>query len=163
MKKLINTLQVWWSSISIREQRLVSICAALVIVGGLYWGVVQPVVERADQAQARIQTEKQLLSWVKSKADDIRQYQGQGGRAVSGLPVNQAVSSSVSRFQVELIRVQPRGKEFQVWIAPLPFNQFISWITFLQETHGINVIFLDIDKGNRDGIIDVKRLQLGRG
>ncbi|KGY10817.1 general secretion pathway protein GspM [Vibrio tubiashii] len=163
MNKLINTLQVWWSSISVREQRLVSICAALVIIGGLYWGVVQPVVERADQAQARIQTEKQLLTWVKSKADDIRQYQGQGGRTVSSLPINQAVSSSVSRFQVELIRVQPRGEEFQVWVAPLPFNQFVSWITYLQETHGINVIFLDIDKGSRDGIVEVKRLQLGRG
>ena len=111
----------------------------------------------------RIQSEKQLLSWVKDKADQIRQSQGQGGRAVSSLPINQAVSSSVGRFKVELIRVQPRGEQFQVWVAPMPFNQFLNWITFLQETHGIKVVFLDIDKGNQDGMIEVNRLQLGRG
>ncbi|MDC5838046.1 type II secretion system protein M [Vibrio europaeus] len=163
MNKLVNTLQTWWLSISQREQRLVVACSLLVIIGCLYWGVVQPVAERANNAQMRIQSEKQLLSWVKDKADKISQSQGQGGRAVSGLPINQAVSSSVGRFKVELIRVQPRGEQFQVWVAPMPFNQFLNWITFLQETHGIKVVFLDIDKGNKDGMIEVNRLQLGRG
>jgi len=163
MNKLVNTLQTWWLSISQREQRLVVACSLLVILGGLYWGVVQPVAERADNAQMRIQSEKQLLSWVKNKADKISQVQGQGGRTVSSLPINQAVSASVSRFKVELIRVQPRGEQFQVWVAPMPFNQFMDWITFLQEKHGIKVVFLDIDKGDKDGMIEVNRLQLGRG
>ncbi|KLN65525.1 MULTISPECIES: type II secretion system protein M [Vibrio] len=163
MNKLVNTLQTWWLSISQREQRLVVACSLLVILGGLYWGVVQPVAERADNAQMRIQSEKQLLSWVKNKADKISQSQGQGRGSVSSLPINQAVSASVSRFKVELIRVQPRGEQFQVWVAPMPFNQFMDWITFLQEKHGIKVVFLDIDKGDTDGMIEVNRLQLGRG
>ncbi|OAJ96089.1 type II secretion system protein M [Vibrio bivalvicida] len=163
MNKLVNTLQTWWLSISQREQRLVVACSLLVILGGLYWGVVQPVAERADNAQMRIQSEKQLLSWVKNKADKISQSRGQGRGAVSSLPINQAVSASVSRFKVELIRVQPRGEQFQVWVAPMPFNQFMDWITFLQEKHGIKVVFLDIDKGDTDGMIEVNRLQLGRG
>ncbi len=163
MNKLVNTLQTWWLSISQREQRLLVACSLLVVIGGLYWGVVQPVAERANNAQMRIQSEKQLLSWVKDKADQISQYQGQGEKAVSSLPINQAVSSSVGRFKVELIRVQPRGEQFQVWVAPMPFNQFLNWITFLQETHGIKVVFLDIDKGNKDGMIEINRLQLGRG
>lgn len=163
MKKLINTLQVWWLSISIREQRLVMVCSLLMVLGGLYWGIVQPVAERANTAQMRIQSEKQLLSWVKNKADEISQNQGQGGSAVSNMPINQAVSSSVSRFKVELIRVQPRGEQFQVWVSPMPFNQFMNWITFLQEAHGISVEFLDIDKADQDGMIEVRRLQLSRG
>ena len=80
MNKLINTLQTWWLSISQREQRLVVVCSLLVVIGGLYWGVVQPVAERANNAQMRIQSEKQLLSWVKDKADQISQSRGQGGR-----------------------------------------------------------------------------------
>ncbi|UPQ88056.1 type II secretion system protein M [Vibrio sinaloensis] len=163
MKQLINTLQQWWLSISQREQRLVVVCGLLLLVGGLYWGVVQPVSERAAQAQMRIQTEKQLLSWVKDKADEISQLRGQGGQPVSSLPINQAVSSSVGRFNVELIRVQPRGEAFQVWVAPMPFNQFVNWLAFLQETHGIGVQFLDIDKAERDGMVEINRLQLGRG
>ncbi|RTZ14596.1 type II secretion system protein M [Vibrio aquaticus] len=163
MEKLITPLQAWWQSISQREQRLVVVGAMLLIVGILYWGIIEPVATRAENAQMRIQSEKQLLSWVKNKADEIQQLKGQGGSSISNLPINQAVSSSVSRFKVELIRVQPRGEEFQVWIAPMPFNQFMNWIRYLQETYGIGVVFLDIDKGAQEGLIDVNRLQFGRG
>jgi len=163
MKNLLASLQTWWQSISQREQRLVVVCTVLILVGGLYWGVVQPVSNRADNAQLRIQSEKQLLAWVKDKADEINQLKGQGGKSVSSLPINQAISSSVSRFKVELIRVQPRGEEFQVWVAPMPFNQFMSWVTFLQESYGIGVVFLDLDKGDQEGMVEIKRLQFGRG
>ncbi|NOH80873.1 type II secretion system protein M [Vibrio sp. RE86] len=163
MKNLIAPLQMWWQSISQREQRLVVVGSLLLILGALYWGVVQPVSARAEAAQMRIQSEKQLLSWVKDKADEISQLKAQGGKSVSDLAINRAVSSSVGRFNVELIRVQPRGEEFQVWVAPMPFNQFMNWVTFLQDTYGIGVVFLDVDKGDKEGLIEINRLQFGRG
>ena len=164
MKQVISSLQNWWMSISVREQRSVVACALVLVLGGLYWGIVQPVSDRVDNAQMRLQSEKQLLSWVKDQADEISQFRGQsGGKSVSSLPINQAISSSVGQFNVELIRVQPRGEEFQVWISPMPFNQFIRWLSFLQETHGIGVVFLDMDKAERDGMVEINRLQLSRG
>lgn len=163
MNKLVHSIQSWWLSISQREQRLVVVCVLLVVLGGLYWGMVQPVAARADNAQVRIQSEKQLLSWVKNKADVIAAQREQGAPSISNLPINQAISSSVGRFNVELIRMQPRGEQFQVWLAPMAFNQFINWIAFLEENHGIKVVFLDMDKGDKEGVIEVKRLQLGRG
>jgi general secretion pathway protein M len=45
----------------------------------------------------------------------------------------------------------------------MPFNQFVSWIAYLQDSYGIEVVFLDIDKGDQDGLIEVNRLQLSRG
>lgn len=163
MKALLGPLQNWWSKISLREQRLVMICSLFVVLGGVYWGLIQPVAERAEAAQMRIQSEKQLLSWVKDQADTISQLRTQSGQVVSGLPLNQAVSSSARRYKVELVRVQPRGEQLQVWIAPMPFNQFVEWITALQENHGILVSFLDIDKGDSEGVIEVKRLQFTKG
>lgn len=163
MKQLINNIQTWWRSISLREQRLMVLCLSLVVLGGLYWGVVQPVTQRAENAELRLQSEKQLLSWVKNKADKISQYQRGGSAATSNLPINQAVSASVGRFNIELIRMQPRGEQFQVWVAPLPFNQFINWLALLQQNYGVEVIFVDIDKGDKQGMIEVNRLQLGRG
>ncbi|EGA70855.1 general secretion pathway protein M [Vibrio sinaloensis DSM 21326] len=163
MKALLGPLQNWWSKISLREQRLVMICSLFVVLGGVYWGLIQPVAERAEAAQMRIQSEKQLLSWVKDQADTISQLRTQSGQVVSGQPLNQAVSSSARRYKVELVRVQPRGEQLQVWIAPMPFNQFVEWITALQENHGILVSFLDIDKGDSEGVIEVKRLQFTKG
>lgn len=163
MNKLYQSLTIWFKALSQREQRLVIIGSALVLLGGLYWGGIKPFIERAEMAQAKITSEKQLLSWVTAKANEIQQLRASVGNGASNLPINQAVSSSVSRFNIELIRMQPRGDQFQVWIAPIPFNKFIAWLAFLQEDYGIGVVFLDLDKGEKEGLIEVNRLQLSRG
>lgn len=160
---LSTKLSAWWSAITPREQRLVMVCAGLVMAGGLYWGIVEPLTTRAEQAELRLQSEKQLLGWVEDQAETIASLRAAGGRSVSTLALNQAVSSTAKRFNVELVRVQPRGEELQVWISPMPFNQFVSWIAFLQETHGVHVTALDLDRGKQEGVVDVRRLQLVKG
>ncbi|WP_162047434.1 type II secretion system protein M [Vibrio taketomensis] len=163
MNKVINSLQIWWSKISLREQRLVSVGGAVLLLGVLYWAIYQPMIARAEQAQLRLNSEKQLLTWVKDKADRIVALRGSGAKALSPLPFNQALSSSARRFNVELVRMQPRGNEMQVWVQPLPFNQLVNWIEYMQSNHGIDVLFIDVDKNALTGVVDVKRLQLVKG
>ncbi|MGR5133263.1 type II secretion system protein M [Vibrio alfacsensis] len=163
MKNLISPVQAWWSSISQREQRLVMGCGAMAVVGILYWGILQPMNQRAELAQSRIQSEKQLLNWVQDKADDITTLRKSGGVSFSSQPLNQVVSSSARRYKVELIRVQPRNDSVQVWIKPLAFNQMVDWLRYLKEQQGIEVEFLDIDRTEQAGMIDVNRLQFKRG
>lgn len=162
MNKLLALLQGWWSSITPREQKLVVLGSMLLVVGTLYWGVVQPVVERAQSAQMRIQSEKQLLDWVENRADEIVALRKAGGKSVSAQPLNQAISSTAKRFGIELVRVQARGEEYQVWISPVAFNTFVDWIAFLQESHGVGVVFLDLDKAETQGVIEVQRLQFSK-
>lgn len=163
MKNLIAQVQTWWSSISQREQRMTMGCAALVIVGLIYWGILQPMSQRAELAQSRIQSERQLLAWVQDKADDITTLRKSGGVTYSNQPLNQLVSSSARRYNVELIRVQPRNESVQVWIKPLAFNQLVDWLRYLKEQQGIEVEFLDIDRTEQAGMIEVNRLQFKRG
>lgn len=168
MKNLVSLfsaspLQAWWSSISQREQRLVIGGSVLLGIGAIYWGLLQPLNVRAEQAQARISSEKQLLNWVEAKADDIVALRSAGGIKVSNQPLNQIISSSTRGYNIELIRVQPRNEMLQVWIKPVPFNQFLSWISFLKEQKGVEVEFMDIDRSDSAGVIDVNRLQFKRG
>lgn len=162
MQKYIASFQSWWSSISVREQRMVIVCSLLLVVGIVYWGILQPISSRAELVQNRITSEKQLLSWVQNKADEISRLRAQGGQVVSSQPLNQIISSSASRFNIELIRVQPRGEMIQVWVQPLPFTTLIDWVAYLKEEQGVNVAFLDVDKAERAGVVEVKRLQLSK-
>ena len=162
MRNMIEPLQAWWTSISQREQRLVIGCSILLILGAIYWGVLQPLNARAELAQSRIQSEKQLLAWVSNKADEIVELRGSGG-AKSAEPLNRSVPASMRRFKIELIRVQPRGEMLQVWVKPVPFNQFVDWLTYLKEQQGVEVEFMDIDRRDSPGVIEVKRLQFKRG
>ncbi|WP_114785870.1 type II secretion system protein M [Vibrio tetraodonis] len=163
MKQLLTSIQLWWMKASQREQRMLMVCGAFLFLGILYWGIIQPVVQRADAATQRIQNEKQLLTWVKDKADTINQLRAKGGMSSSGLPLNQSISSTASRFDAELVRVQPRGEELQVWVQPMPFNRLIDWMTFLKENYGVSATFMDIDKGDQEGTVEIKRLQFVKG
>jgi len=161
----MNQVIAWWHSISQREQRLVLGCSILMLFGALYWGVVAPLDQRAEDARARINSEKQLLTWVKNSANSITALRGTtGGTAQpSAQPLNQVVSSTTGRFKVELIRMQPRGESLQVWIQPVPFNQLVNWLAYIKAQQGIEVEFLDINRTETLGLVEVNRLQLKRG
>lgn len=161
----MNAIIAYWKGLSRREQRLMGVAGAVLILGGLYWGVVSPLQARAEQAQQRLVSERNLLVRVNGKKADIEMLRRQSGNRgqVTALPLNQAVTTSVKRFDLEIVRLQPQQEELQVWLKPMPFNALISWLDFLSINHGISVKFIDIGKNSVDGMVDVKRLQLGRG
>ncbi len=161
--KVIAPLQHWWQSINQREKVMVSICAFLVLVAIVFWGVLQPLSERSAQAKSRIQSEKQLLTWVADSADKITALRKQGGVVRSSTPLNQVITTSTRQFKIELIRMQPRGEMMQVWIQPLPFSQLVAWVAYLKEQQGVDVDFMDIKRSKQAGVVEVQRLQLKRG
>lgn len=161
----MNALIAYWKGLSRREQRLLSVASAVLVVGVLYWGVVTPLQERAEQAQQRLNSERSLLSWVDGKAAEIqalRRVAGNSGQ-VNALPLNQSVTTSVKRYNLEIVRLQPQQEEIQVWLKPMPFNSLISWLDYLSINHGVEVKFIDVGKTDTQGVVEVKRLQLGRG
>jgi len=166
MDALKESLFSWWKGISLREQRMVIACTFLVLFGVVYWGIVQPVSARVDTARVRINSEKQLLSWVSNKADRIIELRRQGGIRTSSEPsepFNQVISASAKRYKIELIRIQPRDEMLQVWVKPVTFDNFVHWLAFLQQKQGVQVVFMDISNSDTTGVIEVKRLQLKRG
>jgi len=163
MKSLITSLQSWWQSISQREKRMVAVCGVLVFVAVIFWGVVQPLNEKSAQAKSQLQSEKLLLKWVSNRADEITTLRQHGGVVHSSEPLNQVITTSTRRYKIELIRVQPRGEMMQVWVQPMPFQKLVDWIAYLKEEQGVDVEFIDIQRGEHPGLIEVQRLQLKRG
>ncbi|MGR5540835.1 type II secretion system protein GspM [Vibrio campbellii] len=45
----------------------------------------------------------------------------------------------------------------------MPFEQLLNWVTYLKEQQGVEVAFLDVDRTERTGVVDVKRLQFQKG
>ena len=155
----------YWKGLSLREQRLLGAAAAVLLLGGLYWGLISPLQERAEQAKQKLASEKALLAWVDGKAAEIEALRAAtGNRAqVSALPLNQAVTSSVKRYKLEIVRLQPQQEDIQVWLKPMPFSTLLTWLEFLSSSQGVQVKFIDLGKTDTEGMVEVKRLQLGRG
>ncbi|USH02348.1 type II secretion system protein M [Grimontia kaedaensis] len=161
----MKALIAYWKGLSRREQRLLSVATAVLVLGALYWGVVSPLQVRAEQAQQRLVSERNLLTWVNGKAAEIQALRRAAGNSgqVSALPLNQSVTTTVKRYNLEIVRLQPQREEIQVWLKPMPFNSLISWLDFLSTNHGVEVKFIDVGKTDTQGVVEVKRLQLGRG
>ncbi len=160
----MKAFMAWWQSISPRERILVAGGGVALLIAVIYWGGIKPLNDRAELAQNRINNERNLLAWVQKKADTIITLRGGASSSSRSAirPMNQVIPSSTRQFKIELIRMQPRGEQMQVWVKPLPFNSLVNWLAFLRDSQGINVQFLDLNKTDVEGVVEVNRLQLTR-
>ncbi|KUI97056.1 type II secretion system protein GspM [Vibrio sp. MEBiC08052] len=164
MNQWINRGYTWWKTLSSREQRLLLVTISFSVLALLYGGIVRPIQEQRVLAQNKLTAEKNLYAWVTDKADVLTQLRKRGNGPVSSdEPMNQAVAGSTGKFGVRLIRMQPKGEGLQIWVEPIAFNQFIDWLAFLRQQYGIQVMMMDIDRAEKNGMIDIKRLELVRG
>ncbi|CEO40588.1 type II secretion system protein M [Photobacterium kishitanii] len=157
-------LKAWWKALSQREQHLLLGAGSALAIAILYWGAWQPLNQRAAEAQNKINQQRQLLTWVEHKANQISALKRAGGTVnVSDEGLNQVINETTTRFKIDLIRMQPRNDALQVWVQPLPFDTLVNWLVYLQQSYGINTQFIDLSKTDKNGMVEVNRLQLGRG
>ncbi len=161
----MNELKTWWQGTSDRERQLVLVCGVVLIIAAIYFMGLKPLAQRAEQAQMQMAGEKQLLSWVQDKANTIVSLRAisSNSSGSNNRPLNQVVSSTARQYKVELIRMQPRDDMLQVWVQPLPFNQLVNWLDNLKDKQGLEVLFLDINRSDKPGMVEVSRLQFKRG
>ncbi|CAM4088847.1 MULTISPECIES: type II secretion system protein GspM [Vibrio] len=163
MRKLQESILGYWSGISLREQRMLIIAIGFGLAGLLYWGGFAPLKEKSELAQTRLVRETQLLSWVQKEANEITELRKTSNApTISNQPLNQVLSTSTRRFNIELIRLQPRDDMVQVWVQPVAFNQLMNWLLFLRQERGVDVAFLDITETEKPGVVEVSRLQFKR-
>ena len=79
---------------------------------------------------------------------------------------NASASSIVNRtskqFQITLSRIQAQGTSVQVWIDEVPFTQLLQWLDLLATQEGLSVINIDLSVADKSGVVQVRRLQLGK-
>ncbi len=157
-------IKAWWKALSQREQHLLLGAGSALVIAILYWGVWKPLNQRATEAQNKINQQRQLLTWVEHKANQITVLKRAGGTVnVSDEGLNQVINETTTRFKIDLIRMQPRNDALQVWVQPLPFDTLVNWLVYLQQSYGISTQFIDLSKTDKNGMVEVNRLQLGRG
>ena len=56
--------------------------------------------------------------------------------------------------------MQPQGDSLQVWLDSAPFTQLLFWLEHLANNEGLQVQAIDLTKGDKQGEVRVRRLQL---
>ncbi|HAW4028279.1 TPA: general secretion pathway protein, partial [Escherichia coli] len=60
-------------------------------------------------------------------------------------------------------RIADRGENIQVWIEPVVFNDLLKWLNALDEKYALRVTQIDVSAAEKPGMVNVQRLEFGRG
>lgn len=149
----------WWESINQREQQLSMVSAAVIVIAVLYWGVLSPLIEQLNDNQKKLMGAQKTLSWVQENATILLQA-GAGGKKLKGGNLTKTLNSSARQNNIDFARIANKKTGVEVSITEVDFDGFISWLTYLNNKHGVVVLNVDLTKTNRMGYIKVNRLLL---
>jgi general secretion pathway protein M len=158
----VNKLIQTFHQLSEREQRLVMISAAVVVVGIFYWLIWSPLNQSLETDRKAVTAQQELLVWVQKNANRAAQLRGSAGKsAVFSGSLPQIVNQTAARLKIAISRMQPQGEELQVWVDQAPFNDVLSWLQALEK---VGVVIKDIDIADADspGMVKIRRLKLGK-
>jgi general secretion pathway protein M len=158
----VNKLIQTFHQLSQREQRLVMISAAVVVVGIFYWLIWSPINESLETDRKAVAAQQELLSWVQKNANRAAQLRGSAGKnAVFTGSLPQIVNQTAARLKIAISRMQPQGDELQVWVDQAPFNDVLSWLQALEKV-GVEIKDIDIADADLPGMVKIRRLKLGK-
>jgi general secretion pathway protein M len=154
-------MKAWWQQLNTREQRLVSVMSVLISIFVVYSFIWQPLTENIKKTTLKLERQQALLTWV---AENTQRYQQakRNARASSGASLSSIVNRTSSVNNITITRMQPQGDDLQVWIDEISFNQLLTWLEQLAISNGLQVKNIDLSSADQQGMVRVRRLQLGK-
>lgn len=151
-----------WLQLNLREQRLVIAMISVVVVFILYSAVWSPLNSNIDKATTKIKRQHSLLAFVKEGTARYKSALGAANTNNRNSSLSSVVNQTAAQHQISISRMQPQGSDLQVWIDEVSFNQFIAWLDTLSTSQKVFVRSIDIKQGDNEGMVNVRRLQLGK-
>ncbi|MBA6287805.1 type II secretion system protein GspM [Colwellia sp. MB3u-4] len=154
-------MKAWWQQLNIREQRLVSVMSVLISIFILYGLIWQPLTENIEKTTLKLERQQALLTWVTENTQRYQQAK-RSARGGSGASLSSIVNRTSSANNITITRMQPQGDDLQVWIDEISFNQLLTWLEQLAINDGLQVKNIDLSSADQQGMVRVRRLQLGK-
>jgi len=149
-----------WQQLNGREKILVSAMTLFVVVFVLNTLIWQPLNASVNKAEKKLARQQQLLSWVEKNTARYQQLNAHG--KVSHGSLTGIVNQSARQKNIIVTRMQPQGDDIQVWIDEVPFDLLLQWLQQLVSDKGLQIQAIDLSVTDVQGMVRVRRLQLGR-
>lgn len=158
---MVERFNIWWESISEREQQLTSVSIFLIFVAVIYWGIWQPLSVQLETSENQLQRAQQTLSTIQERATElVLAGAGKKNSVSQKQNLSQIVNVSARQNGIVFSRIVNRNEQVEVLITNVEFNRFINWLSGLSEQYSVSVINVDISRADEEGYIKVNRLFL---
>ena len=153
----------WWKQLSNQEQKLVSIMGVVIGIFILYNLIWQPLNENLTKAEKKLARQQALLSWVDENTARFKHLSKNSPSKSRGGSLSSIVNRTSRNNQITVTRMQPQGDELQVWVDEVSFKHLLKWLEQLSVNEGLQVKGIDLSSTEQSGVVNVRRLQLGKG
>lgn len=160
MANVIETYKQKWQQLNNREQSLVAVMSVVVVVFLFYSLLWQPLNTNLIKSAKKLERRQALLTWVQTKTQQYQQVSKTGKR--SGSSLTSIVNRTAKQKNLTVTRMQPQGDDLQIWVDEVPFEQLLAWLDQLVEQEGLVIKAIDIKSAADIGVVQVRRLQLGK-
>lgn len=143
-----------------REKGMLLAAAVFLFCAVYYVLIWQPLSERIEQQETMLQQLVAMNARLKSTAPDIA---ARKSGTTTQAQVSRVISDSASAHSVVIKRIAERGENIQVWIEPVVFNDLLKWLNALDEKYALRVTQIDVSAAEKPGMVNVLRLEFGRG
>lgn len=144
-----------------REKGMLLAAVVFLFSVGYYVLIWQPLSERIEQQETMLQQLVAMNTRLRSAAPDI--MAARKSATTTPAQVSRVISDSASAHSVVIKRIAERGENIQVWIDPVVFNDLLNWLNALDEKYALRVTQIDASAAEKTGMVNVQRLEFGRG
>ena len=156
----LSSIKGWWQGLNLREQRLVLAMGSAFSIFLLYSLLWQPLNDNLANTTKRLASRQALLTWVTDNTARYQSVKSIGGNQKSSGSLSSIINRTANQQQLTITRMQPQGDTLQVWLDSAPFTQLLFWLEHLANNEGLQVQAIDLTKGDIQGEVRVRRLQL---
>ncbi len=151
----MNKIGAWYAGLQVREQRMVAfggIALALIILVG---GILLPLQSAVSSAEARNDTKRQDLMWMRANAAEIRAAGSQLPADSSEAPVVLVDRVGRAAGLTDALRgTQPSGSGVRVQLEGAPFDVVVTWLATLDQRYGLSIESITVDRTVKPGLIN---------
>lgn len=165
LNELKQKALAYYQSRTDSEQKLLAALGLLFVVF-IVVSTVRGLNSSHQEASKKLQQQQELNGWVAEQIELINSrtsIAGSGSANNNNASLTQIVNSTARRHQVTLARIQPQSTHMvKLGLDEVNFNQLMTWLAELRNSHGVVVNNIDISKAKDSGLVKVRRLDLER-
>ncbi|PIP81204.1 MAG: hypothetical protein COW84_01100 [Gammaproteobacteria bacterium CG22_combo_CG10-13_8_21_14_all_40_8] len=147
-----QSAQDWLNQQSERDQKIIKIAAAFILLLLIYSFLFQPLTSGRSSLREQVQRAQQDLDFIKEGAAQLQQTHTQSG--TSNLSSSQIVNATARKNSINVTRISPNRDNTQLVISidEVEFTNLLKWANELQ-SQGLALDSLNINQGDHSGFI----------
>jgi general secretion pathway protein M len=155
----MNALLIWFRGRTVREQRLLMVMVALLVITLVFAGIIRPVRDGLESTRQRHASAEIRLGEVKAQVAQVKAIQRARPRVPEG-PLADAIRTRADEAGFVVANLEPDGDRIRITIATARPGPLLGWIAGL-EADGLLVDASTIN-GNGDGTVSATLTLRGR-